>query len=438
MCGMIFSSRSMGIRVAWQPVCFWLIAGVVAAGEDETGKVADDALLKLDQIVADYVKDDLAVGAEWLVIQNGVVRHHRAHGYSDREDKRLWKNNIPCNIRSMTKPITSAASQILIDRGKLELDEPVASYLESFDNDKSRDITVRHVLTHRSGLPLTMLIAPRQYKSLAEQVSKSGKVGPQFEPGSRFFYSDAGTDVVGRLVEKVSGEPLNLFVEREILKPLGMKDTFYGIDGQRQRLETAASAYFGKPNNWNRFWKPGGQPLYPFAWGSQTIYSTCSDYAKFLTMIANHGRVGDRQLLSKAAVERMLEPASLATVPGTKVETPTGFSGVKPYYGQMMVSYRRFDSEGKPMPGPPVLIGHSGSDGTNAWAWPDRQLVIVYFTQSRGGATAVRIEEHIQNHLIDPDRQRSEEVPDALRPVLGTCVANVGLKDEEVRSRKDH
>jgi CubicO group peptidase (beta-lactamase class C family) len=359
--------------------------------------VADsDALNELGDVVSLYIEKELAVGAEIQVIHKGKTVFHKSYGYSDREKKRNWENNTICNIRSMTKPITSAAAQILIDRKLLDLDAPVAKYLDGFKNDKSKMITVRQVLTHRSGLPMTNLTFAKQYKSLSLQVAKGGEKGPAHEPGSKFLYSDLGTDVVGALVEEVSGELLNEFVHREIFVPLNMTNTFYGIDETDKRLQKAASLYLKNKNGWRKFWTPK-TTLYPCARGSQTAYSTTTDYAKFLKMIKNGGTVGDQRILSTQAVGRMLEPVSRVKVMRTDSYRPTGFSKVEAHYGQMMMTHRVIGQK----EGPPVIFGHSGSDGTNSWVWPEKDLMILYFTQSRGGVTKFRIEEPIDNLIID-------------------------------------
>ena len=380
--------------------------------------ISADTLKQLGGIVEQYVDQGQALGGELQVIKNGKTVYHESFGLAHLEEKTKWENNTLCNIRSMTKPITSAAAQLLIDRHQLDLDAPVAKYLDSFDNDKSKSITVREVLTHRSGLPLTVVTTSvDQYASLAEQVAAAGEQGPEFEPGSKFWYSDAGTDVVGALVAKVSGEPLDQFVQREIFDPLDMSSTLYGFDAQDNRILSAASGYMKMRKNWTRFWKPE-KPLYPFAWGSQTVYSTTTDYAKFLRMLANHGKVGDRQLLSSEAVDRMLEPVSLAKMMGSDENMPTGFRNLDVYYGQMMISYRdKTDKNARP-----VAIGHSGSDGTIAWAWPDQDLMILYFTQSRGGMTPLKLEDPIDRLIIHPGED--ELVPERLQPYLGTYIAN--------------
>ena len=393
--------------------------------------VSKDSIEKLNQVVEGYVTEKMAVGAEILVIQNGKTLLHRAYGFSDKADDLQWKTNTICNIRSMTKPITSAAAQILVDRGKLDLDQPVSSYLDSFDNDKSRLITVRQVLTHRSGLPLTILLMPHQFKNLEDQVAASAKKGPDHEPGSKFWYSDAGTDVVARLVEKVSGETIDTFVTREIFKPLEMDDSFYGIDPEDKRLQATVSLYMGGPKNWNRIWKPGKTPMYPFGWGSQTVYATTGDYLRFLGMIANHGRTGDRQILSEAAIARMLEPVSEMTMMGSDASFPTGFNNMKTYYGQMMVTYRDYRAK-DPKLAKPFVIGHSGSDGTASWAIPDRNILIAYFTQSRGGRTALSIEEAIDQFVIHDGKPIKVDVPNDLQPFLGKYLANfANFKNEE-------
>lgn len=389
--------------------------------------VSQESLKELGAVVQQYVDRELTVGAELLVIQDDKVLFHQSYGMSDLKAKKAWENDTLCNIRSMTKPITSAAAQILIDQGRLKLDEPVATYLESFDNEKSRAITVRQVLTHRSGLPLTVHLHPYQYKSLDEQVAAAAEAGPEFEPGSKFWYSDIGTDVVGRLVEKISGESLHEFVQAQILKPLGMSDTFYGFNREDERLGQAATPYLNGPYGWRAYWKPGLRPLYPYAWGSQTLFSTTSDYAKFMKMMANQGRLEDRQVLSETAVQRMLEPVSRTTGMGTDARMPTGFHGLESWYGQMMMTYRPFDDQNAR----PVAISHSGSDGTIAWSWPDRDLTILYFTQSRGGFTPLRIEEAIDRLVFNPGMDNSESAPEELQPYLGTYLANFGDFENE-------
>lgn len=394
----------------------------------ESQGIPTASLEEIGGIVQGFIDKDYAVGGELLVIKNRHVVFQQAYGMADRESGRAWQNNDVCNIRSMTKMITGAAAQILIDRGKLGLDEPVAKYLPGFDNERSRGITVRQVLTHRSGLPLTILTSVDEYPDLISQANAAGEHGPDFEPGSKFWYSDAGADVVGALVEVCSGEKLDMFVTRELLEPLGMSDSLYGINADDPRMPRVASLYAGAAGAWVRYWQASDKPFYPFAWGSQTVYSTPIDYAKFLAMWMDGGRSGEARLLSSEAVARTLEPVSPMSMLGSDERFPTDYRGLEVYYGQMSVLYC---PEEDPQSGA-VIISHSGSDGTMAWAWPKLDLMVLYFTQSRGGTTVLRLESAIDRLLIHPGEAIVEaEVPEAMKPLIGTYVANFGTFENE-------
>lgn len=305
------------------------------------------------------------------------------------------------NVRSMTKPFTGAAAQILIDEGRLSLDHPVSRYLESFESEESRQITVEQLLTHRSGLPLTILATSiDEYPSLIEQASAVGERGPEFDPGSRFWYSDAGSDVLGAVVELVAEMTLDAFVTKRLIEPLGMSNTFYYIASTRDdpRSERIASGYLTQGGNWTRFWTPA-EPLYPFAWGSQTLYSSPKDYARFLAMWLDDGRWNGRRILSPEATERMLTPASRMSQLGSDARYPTCFRQLETHYGQMAMLYLRASSEDET----PVVIGHGGSDGTMAWAWPEEDLLVLLFTQSRGNLAVLDFEAEIDRLLVHPE-----------------------------------
>jgi hypothetical protein len=205
-------------------------------------------------------------------------------------------------------------------------------------------------------------------------------------------------------------------VQERILDPLGMDDTVTLVDADDPRTDRIASLYFGAQGEWSRIWSPQEEPLYRFAMGSQSLYSTPLDYAHFLALWMDMGRAGDEQLLSPEAVQRALTPVSDANLPGA-------FPGLRLDYGQAWVIYVPEDApEGG---GEVVLFGHSGSDGTWAWAWPDQDLMVLYFTQSRGQGTGIALEDVIDRLLIHPDREEIE-VPEELEPYLGTYTALSG------------
>ena len=167
-----------------------------AASAESQGLDAD-ALNALSKEVETYVERDLLVGGEPLVVKNRHTVLHAFFGHMDRESEQLWGPGTLANIRSMSKPLTGAAAQLLIDRGALALDDPVSKYLPGFDTDAARAITVGQLMTHRAGLPLTVLNSIDEFESLFEIGNAVGKRGPEFEPGSRFWYSDAGSDALG-------------------------------------------------------------------------------------------------------------------------------------------------------------------------------------------------------------------------------------------------
>jgi CubicO group peptidase (beta-lactamase class C family) len=389
----------------------------------ESQGMSTEAIEALGEAVRGYVETDTIVGAELAVIKNRHLVYHEAFGRRDREQRMPWTRNTICNIRSMSKCLTGAAAQILIDEGKLGLDDPVAKYLPSFDNEKSRAITVRHLLTHRSGLPLTMLEKMySEYESLRVIADMAGQRGPDFEPGTDFQYSDAGSDVLGAVIEVAAEQSLQSFLQQRLLKPLQMRDTFVYSDTSDARGGRIATLYGGAQGNWMRFWGPDDDPFYPYAAGSQSLYSTPLDYAKFLAMWMDDGRAGDAQVLSSEAVERMLTPVS-------EIPSPTGFPDTRLLYGQMAILYV---DQGADTGAEPFAFGHNGSDGTWAFAWPDRDLMLLYFTQSRGQATGTRLEEEIDRLLIHPGRPRPEsDVPEMYKPFLGVYLANFGTHNNE-------
>jgi CubicO group peptidase (beta-lactamase class C family) len=419
-----FTSIALAFSLGAAAICPASAPPAFPEATPESQGLSSQSLRALGDIVKGYVEKDYAVGAELLVIKNRRTVLHEVFGHRDREQELPWEPDTICNIRSMTKPLTGAAIQLLIDRGKLKLTDPAAQFLPGFDTDQSRRITIEQLLTHRSGLPLTILTSVDEYDNLIDMANAVGERGCEFEPESKFWYSDAGMDVLGAIVEVVSGRPLDEFVEQELLGPMGMSDTFYAHDVSEERAKRMAALYVGGVDTWTKFWQPGGEPFYPFAWGSQTLYSTPRDYAAFLAMWLDEGNVAGKQLLSREAIARTLTPVAPMTSLGSDMRSPTFFPGLEVYYGQASVLH--VETEALP-DGSPVVIGHSGSDGTDAWAWPELDLMVLYFTQSRGGLSVLRLEEEIDRLLIHPERAASAtEIPDEYKPYLGTYVANFG------------
>jgi CubicO group peptidase (beta-lactamase class C family) len=410
----------MVINISVQTDTPTLEVPVFSYASPESQGISNDTVVKLAETIRDYYDDELIVGAELVVIKNRKIVLHEVVGWKDKENGILMEKNSTFNIRSMTKPITGVAIQILIDEGRLSLDNRASEYIPGFDNENSRNITVEQLLSHMSGLPLSLILSTDQYESLFLLANATGEIGPVFEPGSKFWYSDAGTEVLGAIIQIETNSTLDAFVTEKILEPLNMNASFYYHPAtlNDQRRERIPSLYVGGKGEWVRIWSPE-EPLYPFAFGSQSLYCTPIDYARTLAMWMDDGQVGGIQLLSPEAVNRTLTPITKMSQLGSDRPYPTGFYDLEAYYGQMAILFSNSTEV--------EVIGHSGSDGTYAWAWPKHDLMILYFTQSRGSTTGIKMESLIDELLIHPDlAEMNARVREQYANYLGSYTANFG------------
>jgi CubicO group peptidase (beta-lactamase class C family) len=349
-----------------------------------------EAVEGLAAAVRELVDDDEAVGAEVLLLHKRKVILHEAFGFAD-VDRRipLTRNTIVC-VRSMTKPLVGTAIQMLIDQGKLSVADPASKYLPAFSNDKSRAVTIEQLLTHTAGFPLTLMDkALVDYGGQRAVADQAGRIGPSGSPG-HFRYSDTDSETLAAIISEVSGQPVDVFIRRRILEPLGMKDTFCVLGKDAPPRSRVSSNHAGSPGLWHKYWDHEDKPFFPFFLGAAALYSTTTDYARFLSLWLDRGVVGRRRILSEAAVARALRPAQLMLAPGSDALFPTRLSPLKPYYGQHWMVYV------PPKPSAPSalpIFGHGGSDGTLALVFPEHDLMAFYFTQSRGGLSTFRFEE---------------------------------------------
>jgi CubicO group peptidase (beta-lactamase class C family) len=397
---------------------------VFSYASPESQEMSAESVEELADAVQNYFDEEQIVGAELVVIKNHKIVLHEVVGWNDRENEIPMEKNTLFNIRSMTKSVTGAGIQILIDEGRLRLDTRAAEYIPGFDNENSKNITIEQLLTHHSGLPLSIITSADEYETLISMANASGMIGPEFPPGSKFWYSDTGTEVLGAIVEIETGMTLDAFVTENILVPLTMNSSFYYYpatlnDSRRDRIPVL---YVGGTGEWMRAWS-SEEPLYPFTFGSQSLYSTPIDYARFLVMLMDDGRVGERQLLSPEAVNRILTPVSKMSTLGSDAPYPTSFYDLDAYYGQMVILFSN-STTGTPKV---KVIGHSGSDGTYAWAWPESDLIILYFTQSRGSTSGIKLESKIDELLIHPELEGVNiQARERYARYLGSYTANFG------------
>lgn len=356
----------------------------------QPGGTQSEALELLRQHMQELVEQREVVGCELHVIQAGETLLHEAFGWADLQEQRpLEVNSIFC-VRSMTKPLVGTAIQMLIEDGQLSIEQKVAEILPEFDIPDKRSITVEQLLTHSSGLPFSTIQRPLgEYATIRDVAAEAAKATLVFPPGTGFQYSDAGSDTLGAVVAVVTGESPEVFLERKILEPLQLVDTFTLLGDQESLRMRIPSAYSGGAGNWQRHWHYRDAPIFPLFLTSQSLYSTTTDYARFLQLWMESGSYQGKQLLPPAAVAR-------GTKPGRKIDNyRTGFEGLELNYGQQWMIYSDGDQ--------PVVFGHNGSDGTHAWSWPDRDLTVLFFTQSRGTTAGIELEAILDRLLIQQD-----------------------------------
>ena len=253
-----------------------------------------------------------------LVVGRDGVLYHEAFGTLNVAGGTAMTKDAIFRIASMTKPITSVGVMMLVEDGKLRLDDDVAKYLPQFKSPKvvtsinekagtfetrpaKRAITIRHLLTHTSGLGYAWSDPTEAF--LQRTLKQTEPEMPLVrDPGERWTYS-ASTRVLGDVIEKVSGQRIDAFLKARILDPLGMKDTSYGVSRSAYgRVVTVHQRIDGKLVE-----QANTEPLQVSVRGDGGLYSTASDYARFIRMFLNKGELDGKRLLSERTVREMTQ-----------------------------------------------------------------------------------------------------------------------------------
>lgn len=373
--------------------------------------LSPEALARLDELVQGFVDNEDIVGAELLVVKNGKSVLHEAYGWSDIEAGREMEVDSVFCVRSMTKPLVGTAALMLIDDKQMKLDDPVLKYLPAFDVEGSRDITIEHLLTHTSGLPMSLIFSTdlTTLDGIQEVAGMGAGLELDFPPGTNIQYSDQGTDTLTAVVEVVSGMSAAAFVESRILEPLGMQDSATVMTEGHPLRERAASKYVGAGGTWTEFWNREKPPLFPFFLGSQGLYSTLEDYARFLQLWKRKGRSSEERLLGARYVRKALTPSPFDF--GTAV---TALPGLEVSYGYLMELWMEpgeVSEDGEAADDQLIAFGHTGSDGTHAWCFPEENAMVLYFTQTRGTMTGLRVEEALGELLLGTAYDPMQDAP---------------------------
>jgi methyl acetate hydrolase len=253
-----------------------------------------------------------------VVSKDGTVYEEAFGRRSTLKGTPMTKDTI-FSMASMTKPVTSVAIMMLVDEGKLKLDDDVAKYLPKYQSPlviskfneadvsyetrpAQRPITIRHLLTHTSGLGYAVGSA-----MLTKIVQKTGKseldLPLQFDPGESWAYGPS-TRVLGSVVEVISGQKLDVFLESRILQPLGMRDTSYLVPKAKYPRVVSVTV---RGADGKLVEQPMPATLPATVAGDAGLYGTASDYGRFLRMLLNRGKLGDTRILSEKSTKTMLE-----------------------------------------------------------------------------------------------------------------------------------
>jgi methyl acetate hydrolase len=290
----------------------------VASAPRAAGTATLDAKALTKQLEASVARGDTP-GVTALVVDRDKVLYEGAAGKLNVERNTPMPVDAIFNIASMTKPVTSVGIMMLLEQGKLQLDDPVSKYLPGFDNLRvitkfneadgtvetrpaKRAMTIRHLLSHTSGIgyafcnPIVARLQKGNQKAEWELPLLS-------DPGDKWNYS-ASTRVLGLVIEKVSGMNLEAWDQEKILKPLGMVDTSYAVPASRQSRLTAQYSRTGGAIKQQAQGTIPATPTAPFR-GDGGLYSTVRDYSLFMRMLLNGGKLGSTRILNEQSVAQM-------------------------------------------------------------------------------------------------------------------------------------
>ena len=383
------------------------VAAPAVQPESQPEGFSVERIARIDKAMQGYVDRGEVPGVVGLIARSGKVVYHKSFGYRDAEAKAPMSNDVIFRIASMTKPIASVGAMMLWEEGRFQLRDPVSKFLPEFADMKvavpvepgdsargpyktieaTQPITIQHLLTHTAGLPNPYRGVTRSlYNEVRENRAADGTVGDyvtalsklplNFEPGSRWEYGPA-TDVIGRLIEVLSGMPLDAYLKRNIFEPLGMTDTHFYLP--RSKIPRLAALYQPdedgkiklqeKPDSNSRWVR---EPHVYFSAGGGLV-STAADYYRFHQMMLNGGELEGVRIIGPRTVRLMTSNHT-----GDKAVWLRG-----PGYGFGLGYSVSIDQGPSAMPNAEGTYGWAGAYCTVFWVDPVDQVVGILMTQVR-------------------------------------------------------
>lgn len=365
--------------------------------------LSSERLKRLGVALNGYVKEEKLPGGVVLVARRGKVAYVEAFGQRDREAASPMREDSIFRIASQTKALVSVGVMLLQEEGRLLIGDPVGKHLPEFRETTvavpkdgggyevvkaKRPVTIRDLLTHTAGVGYGGGVARDRWEAakitgwyfadrdepVGATVSRMAQLPFDAQPGERWVYGYS-TDILGALVERVSGETLEQFLSSRVLAPLGMTDThFYLPESKRDRFVVVYSSK--ETGGLERAPDPGGMvgqgaylkgPRKSYS-GGAGLLSTATDYARFLLMLQNGGELDGKRILSRKSVELM----TVSHMGGKAYRDGQGFG-----LGFYVVE----DLGKRGVPGSVGEFGWGGAYHSTYWVDPKEQLVVVYFTQ---------------------------------------------------------
>jgi CubicO group peptidase (beta-lactamase class C family) len=400
------------MRFSLNFACFVLVALPLTAAsiqetKPETVGLSRERLQRIHETIQRHMDAHQIAGAVTLVARKGHIAHLEAQGAMDLDSKKPMAKDSIFRIWSMSKPIAGVAVLMLMEEGKVRLNDPVSKFIPEFKGMKvaviqersgsparagasqgaplqfytvpaTREITIQDLLTHVSGLASggaasgseLPRIARKAGETLADYIPRLGTTPLDFQPGSRWSYSPgAGFDTLGRIVEVASGQTFDQFLREHIFDPLGMKDTFFHPAADRlPRIPTSyhrAGDVLQKVETQNRLVST------TYFSGAGGLMATAEDYAQFGEMLLEGGQLNGKRLLSPKTVELMASVFVPDTLPGRASGRGFGLS-VQVVSDPVAAGYRV--STGS--------FGWDGAYGTHFWVDPREKIVGILMIQT--------------------------------------------------------
>jgi CubicO group peptidase (beta-lactamase class C family) len=389
--------------------------------------LSSERLHHINQLIDRRIAAGDIAGAVTIVARKGKVVHNSAQGVMDLQSKQPMTSATMFRIASMTKPVVGVAVMMLVEEGKLHLNDPVSRYIPQFRDMKvatpqpapsgaggraggagnaaqrfytvpaQREITIKDLLTHVSGLGSGPMgnsdiekVARKEGETLSDYIPRLGSTALEFQPGSRWTYSPgAGFETLGHIIEIASGTRLDQFFRTRIFDPLGMKDiTFWPTDAQMPRV---ATVYGRSPNGLAKTPTPNDtMSRNVYFRGSGGLYSTAEDYVPLGMMLANGGELNGKRLLSRKTVEMMSAAHVKDSLPGR----PAGEG-----YGLSVRVVTDHAVRGTMLSN--GTFGWSGAQGTHFFVDPKEELVGVLMVQTSIGEFQREFEDLVAQSVID-------------------------------------